>query len=60
MVAGKYIAMHLTEEEQRRSPLYRVLPRRTTKNGVKPGVSSKPKNDENWMYPAEEMTELEE
>ena len=60
LVAGKYIAMHLTEEEQRRSPLYRVLPRRTTKNGVKPGVSSKPKNDENWMYPAEEMTELEE
>ena len=60
LVAGKYIAMHLTAEEQRRSPLYRVLPRRTTSNGVKPGVSSKPKNDENWMYPAKEMTELEE
>ena len=59
-VASKYIAMHLTEEEQRRSPLYRVLPRRTTRNGVKPGVSAKPKNDKNWLFPAKERTEFEE
>ena len=25
-VAGKYVAMHLTPEEQRRSPLYNILP----------------------------------
>ena len=37
-VAGKYVAMHLTPEEQRRSPLYNILPRRTSKNGVRPGV----------------------
>jgi hypothetical protein len=52
--------MHLTDDEQRRSPLYRVLPRRTTRIGVKPGASAKPKHDENWMYSAKEMTELEE
>ena len=46
-VASKYIAMHLTEEEQSRSPLYRVLQKRTTKNEVNPGVSSKPRNYEN-------------
>ena len=55
-----YIAMHMTEDEQRRSPLYRVLPRRTTRNGVRPGVGAKPGNEENWMFPAEDRTEFEE
>jgi hypothetical protein len=59
-VAGLYIAMHMTEEEQRRSPLYRVLPRRTTKAGVRPGVSANPKNEENWSFPAVERTDFEE
>ena len=59
-VASLYIAMHMTEEEQRRSPLYRVLPRRTTKNGVRPGVTANPKNEENWMFPEVEKTEFEE
>ena len=46
-LAGKYISMHLTEEEQRVSPLWRILPRRTTRNGVRPGVSADPRNEEN-------------
>ena len=52
-VASLYIALHMTEDEQRRSPLYRVLRRRTTRNGVRPGVSAKPGNAENWVFPAE-------
>ena len=59
-VASVYIAMHMTEEEQRRSPLYRILPRRSTKHGVKPGVSAKPGNQENWTFPEVKRTEFEE
>ena len=60
MVASMYITMHMTEDEQRRSPLYRILPRRMTKNGVRPGVSAKPGNEENWTFPATDRTEFEE
>ena len=45
--AGKYVAMHLTKEDQLRSPLARVLPRRTAKGGVRPCVSADPDNNEN-------------
>ena len=45
--AGTYVALHLTEDEQRRSPLARILPRRKAGvRGVRPGVSSNPNNDE--------------
>ena len=47
----------MTEEEQRISELRDILPRRTTKNGVKPGVTSKPENDENWKFLDKEPTE---
>jgi hypothetical protein len=43
--AGKYVAMHLTKEEQALSPLSAVLPRRTAKGGVRPGVSADPRKD---------------
>ena len=43
--ALKYIAISLDKSEQRLSPLYRVLPRRTSKGGVRPGVTSDPDND---------------
>ena len=59
--AGKYVAMHLTEDEQRRSPLARILPRRKSGvRGVRPGVSSNPNNDECWTYPKGERTDFEE
>jgi hypothetical protein len=57
---GKYVAMHLTKEEQQRSLLARVLQRRTAKGGVRPCVSADPDNNENWKFPDTEMTELEE
>ena len=59
--AGKYVAMHLTEEEQRRSPKARILPRRKTGvRGVHPGVSSNPNNVDFWTFPKDERTEFEE
>ena len=59
--ALKYIAISLDKTEQRLSPLYRVLPRRTSKGGVRPGVTSDPDNDENWAFPCqmESLTTLE-
>ena len=59
-MASMYIAMHMTKDEERRSPLYRVLPRRTARNGVRPEVSAKPGNEENWIFPAADRTEFEE
>ena len=58
--AGKYVAMHMTEEEQKRSPLARILPRREARGGVRPGVCANPRNDENWSFQKAERTELEE
>ena len=43
----KYVAMHLTKEDQLRSPLARVLPRSTARGGVRPCVSADPDNNEN-------------
>ena len=39
-VAEKYVAMHLTKEEQMLCPLRRILPVRTAKGGMRPGVSA--------------------
>ena len=49
-MAGKYVAMHMTEEEQIRSPLARILPRREARGGVCLGVSADPRNDENFSF----------
>ena len=59
-VAGKYVAMHLSKEEQLLSPLRRILPVRTAKGGVRPGVSAAPGKDENWSFPISSLTEYEE
>jgi hypothetical protein len=59
-IAAKYIAICLTDTEQRLSPLYSVLPRRTAKNGVKPGVTSKPEDDKNWFFPTDVFTGAQE
>ena len=58
--AGKYVAMHLTKEEQAMSPLAGILPRRTAKGGVRPGVSADPRKDDSWEFKNKDMTEYEE
>ena len=52
--------MHLTPDEVQRSPLQRVLPRRSAKGGMRPGVSANPKKIENWIFPEDGMSEYEE
>ena len=37
-----------------------IVQSRTTKNGVRPGVSANPKNEENWKFPEVDRTEFEE
>ena len=59
VLAVKYIAICMEETEQRHSPLSKILPRRTTKNGVRPGVTSSPTNDTNWFYPTKDFTMLQ-
>jgi hypothetical protein len=57
--ARMYLAMHMTEAEQRISPLRRVLPTREA-SGVRPGVTSDPRKEGNWIFPDTELTELEQ
>ena len=49
--ARMYIASNLSKSEQRISNLYRVLPRRTARGEVRPGVTADPENEENWAFP---------
>jgi hypothetical protein len=58
--ARMYIALNLSKTEQRLSNLRRVLPWRTAKGGVRPGVTADPEKEENWVFPPVEPTELEE
>ena len=60
MIAAKYIAINLSEAEPRLSPLYPVLPRRTSRQGVRPGVTSDPEKSTNWSYPKETFTAEQE
>ena len=52
--------MNLSKEEQRWSPLNKLLPRRTSRGGVCPGVTVDPDNEENWRFSTTVPTELEE
>jgi hypothetical protein len=36
-----------------------VLPRRTARGGVRPGVTASPENEEHWVFPRVEPTEYE-
>ena len=54
-----YLAINMNKTDQRTSPLWRVLPRRTSKAGVRPGVTSSPENEEHWYFPPREMTSSE-
>ena len=51
-----YIAINMNKTDQRTSPLWRVLPRRTSRGGVRPGVTSSPGNEEHWYIPGAELT----
>ena len=51
-----YIAVNMNKTDQRTSPLWRVLPRRTSRGGVRPGVTSSPDNEEHWYFPGAELT----
>ena len=57
--ARLYIAINMSKTDQRISPLWRVLPRRTSGGGVRPGVTSSPENEEHWFFPRVELTEHE-
>ena len=51
-----YIAINMNKTDQRTSLLWRVLPRRTSRGGVRPGVTSYPNNEEHWYFPGAELT----
>ena len=51
--------MNIDKDEQEHSNLHRVLPVRTAKGGVRPGVSSATDNQLNWKFPDVQYTGLE-
>jgi hypothetical protein len=59
-LATKYIAISMTAQEQRLSPLAGILPRRTTTSATRPGVTSLPGNDTNRSYPVKNYTKTQE
>ena len=52
MKALLYIAINMNKTDQRTSSLCRVLPRGTSRGGVRPGVTSYPDNEEHWFFPS--------
>ena len=54
-----YIATNMNKTDQRTSPLWRILPRRTSRGGVRPGITASPDNEEHWFFPKVELTETE-
>ena len=49
----------MNKTDQRLSPLWRVLPRRNSKGGIRPGVTSNPEEQEFWSFRKVELTALE-
>ena len=43
-----YIATNMNKTDQRTSPLWRILPRRTSRGGVRSGITASPDNEEHW------------
>ena len=54
-----YLAITMNKTDQRTSPLWRVLPRRTSRGGVRPGVTASPETEDHWYFPPRELTNLE-
>ena len=57
--ARLYIATCMNKTDQRTSPLWGVLPRRTARGGVRPSVTASPENEEHWACHRVELTEYE-
>ena len=55
-LATKYITLNFSAAEQRLSPLWKVLPRRTVTTGARPGVTAPPNKEDNWIFPTLEYT----
>ena len=51
-----YLAISMNKTDQRTSPLWRILPRRISRGGVRPGVTSSPENEKHWYFPPRKMT----
>ena len=60
-IAAKLVSIHISDSETRLSPTFPILPRRTSKQGVRPGVTSNPDNESSWWYPMDtaKFTELQ-
>ena len=54
-----YLAITMHKTDQRTSPLWRILPRRTSRGGVRPGVTCDPDKEDHWYFPPSDLTSLE-
>ena len=54
-----YLAINMHKTDQRTSPLWQVLLRRTSRGGVRPGITSSPDNEEHWYFPPMGLTDHE-
>ena len=54
-----YLATCMHKTDQRTSPLWGALPRRTSRGGVRPGVTASPDCEVNWYFPSVELTNTE-
>jgi hypothetical protein len=54
-----YLAINMNKTDQRTSALWRVLPRRTSQGGVRPGVTASPDNEDHWFFPTMQLTAYE-
>ena len=53
-----YLAINMHKTDQRTSPLWRVMPRRTSGGGVRPGVTANPDKEQHWYFPPMNLTEM--
>ena len=54
-----YLAINMHKTDQRTSALWRILPRRTSQGGVRPGVTASPDKEDHWFFPTMQLTARE-
>ena len=54
-----YLAINMHKTDQRTSPLWRIMPRRTSGGGVRPGVTANPDKEQHWYFPPMNLTEMD-
>ena len=54
-----YLAINMHKTDQRTSALWRILPRRTSQGGVRPGVTTSPDKEDHWFFPTMQLTDRE-